>query len=140
MDQNTRTWYNKMDLISKAKGENFELAVEEARKMAFNDNDLLLPPRVLGFALNKKEWCQFSLDKIQRSRMLELKDEGAEVEGLIFPPKVMEEERKDIFKLISGHKRVMSHPGRFSDTIDGKGESLILLFHGMGSPVALCTH
>ena len=120
-----------MDTISKAKGSNLELAIKEALNMAFDDNDLLLPQRVFGFALNKKEWCQFSLDKIQRSRTLEFQDGGAEVEGLVFPPKVTEEERRDIFKLISGHKRVMTHPRRFSDTIDGKGESLILLFHGM---------
>ena len=130
MDQNTKTWYDKMNAISKAKGANLETAVQEALNMAFDDNDLLLPPRVFGFALNKKEWCQFSLERIQRSRKLEFKDEGSVVEGLIFPPKVMEEERRDIFKLISCHKRVLSDRQRLSDTIDGKGESLILLFHG----------
>jgi len=130
MDQNTKTWYKKLDAISKAKDANLELAIKEAVNMAFDDNDLLLPPRVFGFALNKKEWCQFLLEKIQRSQTLVFRDEGTEVEGLVFPPKVTEEERRDIFKLISGHKRVVSHNRRLSDTIDGKGESLILLFHG----------
>jgi hypothetical protein len=131
MDQNTRKWFNKMNAISKAKGPAaVEDALSKARAMEDDDNDLLLPPRVFGFALNRKEWCQFSLDKIQRSVHLRVKDAGADVDGLVFPPVVSLDERRDIFKLVSGHRKVMNHAARLGDTINGKGESLILLFHG----------
>ena len=95
-------------------------------------NDLLLPPRLLGFALNRKEWCQFSLNCITPVPQLEPSVDGAQKNGLVFPDSVEEDERNDIYSLVRNHWKIMARPPeqRIADIIGGKGESLILLFHG----------
>ena len=96
-----------------------------------SDNDLLLAPRVFGYALGKKAFCQFALDSISPVAPSRPEDEryGKEV---ILPKNVQEEEFEDIKTMVRNHVDAMSKPQdqRMSDSIAGKGESLILLFHG----------
>lgn len=98
----------------------------------FNFNDLLLPPRLFGFALNRKEWGQFLLKDIDRAEPAEMGDFEGEMKGLILPEEVSKDEQRDIFTMVSNHWHVMAKPRgqRIADMIGGKGESLILLFHG----------
>jgi hypothetical protein len=101
-------------------------AVEQAKPSI---NDLLLAPRVFGYALTRKMWCQFALDKIETVIIAE--DEGFGKE-LILPEEIDRDENDDIKHMVKYHMNVMSKPTgeRIGDTIGGKGESLILLFHG----------
>lgn len=134
MDVETEQWFTTINSISTASSPDaLQKAISAAQAIKQTENDLLLPPRVFGFALNRKGWCQFFLNRIHENTMLEVSEDGAKVEGLVFPSKVKAEERRDIFKLVSSHARVISRTQdqRIADTIGGKGESLILLFHGM---------
>ena len=94
-----------------------------------NTNDLLLAPRIFGYTLGKKLWCQFRIDRIRN-----ITDYGKSGigEALILPENMTEKEFSDIKGMIQNHSDAMSHPHneRFSDVIADKGESLILLFHG----------
>ena len=120
-DQETKDWVSGMeDLNSKIDAQ------------LNTTNDLLLPPRLLGFALNRKEWCQFTLSCINPVPQLEPSVDGAEKNGLVFPDSVEEDERNDIYCLVRNHWKIMARPSeqRIADIIGGKGESLILLFHG----------
>lgn len=130
----TDEWFKTIDSISAASNSSaLQQAVSAAQKFKQTEDDLLLPPRVFGFALSKKQWCQFFLNSIHETSELGVAEDGAKVEGLVFPSKVKAEERRDVFKLVSSHARVMSRTKdqRIADTIGGKGESLIFLFHGM---------
>ncbi|GAQ11473.1 hypothetical protein ALT_8794 [Aspergillus lentulus] len=97
-----------------------------------NYNDLLLPPRLFGFALNRKEWGQFFLNDIERTEPAEMGEFEGEMKGLILPDEVSKDEQRHIFTMVSNHWHVMAKPRsqRIADMIGGKGESLILLFHG----------
>jgi len=109
-------------------------AIERGETYDSNNNDLLLPPRVFGYALIRKEWCQFALDNIE---VIVKSGDGYEgrkmLEELEFPKDVDGEEQEDIRILVKNHSRVMAKPPqeRIGDMVGGKGESLILLFHGM---------
>ncbi|PKY00286.1 P-loop containing nucleoside triphosphate hydrolase protein [Aspergillus campestris IBT 28561] len=98
----------------------------------FNYNDLLLPPRLFGFALNWKEWGQFFLNDIERTEPAEMGEFEGEMKGLVLPDEVSQNEQRHIFTMVSNHWHVMAKPRgqRIADMIGGKGESLILLFHG----------
>jgi hypothetical protein len=96
--------------------------------------DFLLAPRALGYALTRKQWCQFAFEHIEIVDAS--KDDAASgqiLEELVFPESVDEDEQEDILCLVKRHSEVMSLPveKRLGDTVSGKGESLILLFHGM---------
>lgn len=103
-----------------------------------NYNDLLLPPRLFGFALNRKEWGQFFLNDIERTEPAEMGEFEGEMKGLILPDEVSKDEQRHIFTMVSNHWHVMAKPRsqRIADMIGGKGESLILLFHGMWSDLS----
>jgi len=108
-------------------------AIEHGRDFPLHDNDLLLPPRLFGFALNRKDWCQFYLNNIKMVDLLEATPDEGEVKGLILPSDVDKKERQDIYKMVRNHWEMMTKAPaeRIADMIGGKGESLILLFHGM---------
>ncbi|ESZ91049.1 aaa family ATPase [Sclerotinia borealis F-4128] len=75
-----------------------------------NVNDLLLAPRVFGYALTRKTWCQFALDKIVVQDFST--NTGDEIyEKLVLPENMTKDELGDIQQLVTKH-------------------SLILLFHG----------
>jgi hypothetical protein len=118
IDKTTKSWVEAMET-----GTDLETT---------DDNDLLLPPRVCGFALNRKEWCQFSLDGIYPADFLEIDPDSPNLEGLVLPDDVDDEEQRDILSMVQNHWRVMAKPPseRIADMIGGKGESLLFLFHG----------
>jgi hypothetical protein len=99
----------------------------------FNYNDLLLPPRLFGFALSRKEWGQFFLNDIERTELAELGEFEGNMKGLVLPEEVSEDEQRHIFTMVRNHWHVMAKPRgqRIADMIGGKGESLILFSHGM---------
>lgn len=92
-------------------------------------NDLLLAPRVFGFALSRKVWCQFELNKI---RTVNVEYDPMLGKSLVLPDGVVESEFEDILHMVKYHTHVMGeNPNkRIGDGVQGKGESLILLFHG----------
>lgn len=116
-------------------------ALEKGEAYTYSDNDLLLPPRLSGYSLGRKEWCQFSLSGISVAKdlwpptsrtQLTADDPNAE-NGLILPEGLDRQEHDDIRNMVVRHSQVMARPPeeRVGDMIGGKGESLILLFHGM---------
>jgi hypothetical protein len=92
-------------------------------------NDLLLAPRVLGYTLGKKLWCQFRIDCIKN--VTDYGNPGLGQE-MIPPENMSSGEWDDIIQMVQCHSAAMAHPQdeRFSDVVPEKGESLILLFHG----------
>lgn len=92
-------------------------------------NDLLLAPRVLGFTLARKIWCQFALDKITTEVV---ENEGISDTDFILPEGLEKKDLEDITHMVKSHTQVMSQQpkDRIGDAIEGKGESLIFLFHG----------
>lgn len=116
-------------------------ALKYGKEFNWSDNDLLLPPRLSGYSLGRKEWCQFSLDFISVAENpwpdLSMRQELATgnrntIKGLILPEGLGEHEQQDIYNMVANHSQVMARPPekRVGDVICGKGESLILLFHG----------
>ena len=109
-----------------------------------SENDLLLAPRLMGFTLGRKEWCQFSLDCIRRidnrwdtSQRPQSDDcrtsfRQLAAKSLVLPDDLEDQVQDDIFNMIATHPQVMAKTpnNRIGDVIGGKGESLILLFHG----------
>lgn len=108
-------------------------SIEKGNSLSSIENELLLVPRVVGFALNRKEWGQFWLHNIEVVNKSE--DTGLEssVKDLIPPVGMNEDEERHIYAMINNHSRAMARPRRqrLTDVIGRKGESLILLFHGM---------
>jgi hypothetical protein len=91
------------------------------------DHFMLLPSRVLGFLLGRKQWAQFLVDKIQD---IEQNDTEVDIRTQLALPKDLEFKRlQDMVKFHSG---VVNATDRSSmrDPISGKGNGLVLLFHG----------
>ena len=101
-----------------------------------DDNDLLLAPRVLGYALGRKTWCQFLVNNIILNDPVDDEGDQAKNEGMekqtVFPADFDEEEQEGVLSMVRNHYAIMakSVDHRLSDSISGKGESLVLLFHG----------
>lgn len=92
-------------------------------------NDLLLAPRVFGFTLGRKIWCQLALDRITTE---EVETDEISSEEFILPEGVERDDLTDIAHMVKAHTQVMSQNSdhRIGDAIGGKGESLVFLFHG----------
>lgn len=125
-DANAKKWLESFD--------------EETRVLVpWNDevdvNDLLLAPRVFGFALSRKIWCQFELSKI---KMVSVPYDPAFRRSLVLPDGVVESEFLDILHMVKYHTHVMGREPdkRIGDGVKGKGESLVLLFHGEYAPLS----
>ena len=87
----------------------------------------LLPPRALGFALNGKLWGQFLITEIEE---LDTKDADYTFDEALIFPEGKDDRNKSIVKdLIMNHGNRSLKP--ITDSIDGKGQGLVLLFHGM---------
>jgi hypothetical protein len=87
----------------------------------------LLPPRALGFSLKNKLWGQFLIDGLD-----ELNEKDVDVtfnEELVFPEGKDDKNKMIVKSLIMNH----GNPSfsRITDSIGGKGQGLVLLFHGM---------
>jgi hypothetical protein len=93
-----------------------------------NENFLLLPPRLLGYATREKIWGQFSVDKtedahgqkrekFQDSLQLDPKYKNL-IEALVNSHQLNQEKQRR-----TGQKQV-------EDVVSGKGRGLVLLLHG----------
>ncbi|KAJ4291004.1 hypothetical protein N0V90_010200 [Kalmusia sp. IMI 367209] len=91
-----------------------------------SDQWLLLPARVLGFCLGLKFWAQFSVENLQG---IDENDIGDLKEELVLPKDLDIEVLEKMFKY---HSRSLSTATdrTMRDPISGKGDGLILLFHG----------
>jgi len=87
-----------------------------------DDNLLLLPPRALGYALKRKAWVQMPIDSLKTVPA----DTGAYEKELVFPPELDPHQKKDLKTLVRFHKSGRS----VRDSVDDKGEGLIILLHG----------
>ena len=91
-----------------------------------NNNDLLLPPRLFGYALARKEWFQFAIDRIVPDNKY-----PNDLEEVIFPRHFGKNEQNNIVQMVKSYSEFMARPDRrIGDFIGGKGTSLIFLFHG----------
>ncbi|ROW07756.1 hypothetical protein VMCG_03439 [Cytospora schulzeri] len=117
VDENTKSWLESFDEAKSQPQDELDV------------NDLLLAPRVFGYALSRKIWCQFELSKIQT---VGVPYDPTFKNSLVLPDGVVESEFLDILHLVKYHTHVMGRnpDDRMGDSIKGKGESLILLFHG----------
>ncbi|KAI9647993.1 hypothetical protein NHQ30_002621 [Ciborinia camelliae] len=106
-------------------------AMEKDGVFQDDDNDLLLAPRVLGYALTGKMWCQFSLDKIA-TQEFKKNAEHEIYQKFVMPGNMERKELGYIQKLVAQHMNVMAQlPTRhIENTNIGKRDNLILLFHG----------
>jgi hypothetical protein len=90
----------------------------------------MLPPRALGFALNVKLWGQFLVDSIYKFDEQDV-DHTFDKE-LVFPEGKNDKNKMIVKALIMNHGN--SSFSRITDSIGGKGQGLVLLFHGMDPP------
>ena len=86
----------------------------------------MLPPRALGFSLNDMLWGQFLINGINEIGAEDV-DHTFDNE-LIFPEGKEDAIKKTVKALIMNHK--MQPSSQITDPISGKGQGLILLFHG----------
>ena len=91
-----------------------------------SNNDLLLPPRLFGYALARKDWFQFAIDRIVPDNK-----HSEDLKEVIFPHSFGEDEQNNIVQMVRSYSKFMDRPDqRIGDFIGGKGTSLIFLFHG----------
>jgi hypothetical protein len=108
-------------------------SIDKSNAPSSVENELLLTPRVVGLALNRKEWGQFWLHNIKVVNKSEGAGQKSKIKDLILPVDMNEDEERHIYAMVNNHSRAMARPRsqRLTDVIGRKGESLILLFHGM---------
>ena len=88
----------------------------------------MLPPRALGFALDNKSWGQFLIDGIQP----DTKDTyDVFQQELVFPEGKDDTNKAVLIDLITSHGDQSF--SRITDFVGGKGQGLVLLFHGLAS-------
>jgi hypothetical protein len=96
---------------------------------SFSDKLWLLPPRVLGYALDTRKWAQFSvkgLVPVPTDRADALFDDE-----LVFPNELEDEDKKGLIKaLVCNHDKRPEGPDLLTDGIEGKGLGLVILLHG----------
>lgn len=95
----------------------------------FSDKLWLLPPRVLGFALDTRRWAQFSVKSL-----VPVRTEKADMvfdDELVFPTELDGEDKKGLLKaLVCNHDKRPKGPDLMTDGIEGKGLGLVILLHG----------
>lgn len=91
------------------------------------DHFMLLPSRVLGFLLGRKQWAQFLVENIQKIKQ---DDTNTDIESQLALPKDLDFEK--LQNMVKSHSGVVNATDQSSmrDPIDGKGNGLVLLFHG----------
>jgi SpoVK/Ycf46/Vps4 family AAA+-type ATPase len=89
-----------------------------------DDNFVIFPPRVLGYATREKVWGQFGLDLLSErpGRQPEKFDSNLQLD-----PKY-----KTLIKaLVQSHEQAAEHNGKqVEDVVQDKGKGLVLLLHG----------
>jgi hypothetical protein len=95
----------------------------------FGDKLWLLPPRVLGYALETRRWAQFSVKSL-----VPVPTDKADVlfdDELVFPAELEDEDKKGLIKaLVCNHDKRPEGPDLLTDGIEGKGLGLVILLHG----------
>ncbi|KAL6721020.1 hypothetical protein ACLMJK_000120 [Lecanora helva] len=86
----------------------------------------LLPPRALGFALKGKLWGQFLITEIEKFESMAA--DSTFDRDLIFPEGKDDRNKRILKDLIVHHGNQSFKP--ITDSINGKGQGLVLLFHG----------
>ncbi|KAF7532266.1 hypothetical protein G7054_g8120 [Neopestalotiopsis clavispora] len=80
---------------------------------------LLLPPRLLGYALNQKTWVQVVVDQVREKGVADPKNFNDKL--------ILSEDNKDIIR-----KAVLAHgSNNITDYIPGKGKGLVILLWGV---------
>ncbi|KAL9614371.1 MAG: hypothetical protein Q9167_001174 [Letrouitia subvulpina] len=84
---------------------------------------LMAPPRILGWSVRRKTWCQFGIRGIEGATMAnhEVFEKELELDGDI---------KKMIRALVNHHENSTPTQAKNPDLIEGKGRSLVMLFHG----------
>jgi hypothetical protein len=101
---------------------------------AFEDIQLIIcPPRVQGYALDKKSWVQMLVDKVEVIK--EKKDETA-FSQLRLPDDPDGKMKTLIHSLVQYHASASMDkrtgvPGQLKDLVEGKGQGLVILLHGV---------
>lgn len=94
---------------------------------------LLLPAKVLGYALNRKIWAQFTIDEV--ADVDNASPNEVYNNQLVFPGNDSEDQKVDLKSLVVDHIKVREREASshklVNDPIRGKGKGLILLFHGI---------
>ncbi|KAI6887824.1 hypothetical protein KC360_g1160 [Hortaea werneckii] len=101
----------------------------------------LLPLRVFGYALQQRKWCAFNVLRLQDPPAMRSEERNKAFDDLVLP----KEHRRSIRALVKYQVRDVPHednappsgkskatkniPESF-DVINGKGQGLVLLFHG----------
>jgi hypothetical protein len=99
----------------------------------FEDTQLIIcPPRVQGYALEKKSWVQMLVDRVKVIK--ETKDETA-FSRLLLPDDPKGEVKTLIQSLVQYHASASMDkrtgvPGQLRDLVEGKGQGLVILLHG----------
>jgi hypothetical protein len=99
----------------------------------FEDTQLIIcPPRVQGYALEKKSWVQMLVDKVKVIK--ETKDETA-FSRLLLPDDADGRMKILIQSLVQYHASASMDkrtgvPGQLKDLVEGKGQGLVILLHG----------
>lgn len=87
---------------------------------------LLCPPRVLGYSLQLKQWCQFRVHNIER---LDLKPNwGSDGSGSSFEEELQlpAQDKRLLKSMIQNH----GSRSTLKDLVDNKGQGLVILLHG----------
>ncbi|KUL90361.1 hypothetical protein ZTR_02051 [Talaromyces verruculosus] len=115
------------------------ISIRKGNSPSSVENELLLTPRVVGFALNRKEWGQFWLHNIEAVNKSAGVGRENRVKDLILPVGMTDDEERHIYAMVDNHSKAMARPRsqRLTDVIGRKGESLILLFHVGTSDIGL---
>lgn len=91
-----------------------------------NDNYLLLPPRLLGYATQEKVWGQFSVDNTKKP--------PGKLPKKFHENLQLDEKYKDLIEaLVGSHESNQEREKelRIKDVVQNKGKGLVLLLHGM---------
>lgn len=93
-----------------------------------NKNCLCFPPRILGYATREKVWGQFSLQSIRPPAKLTLD---------IFEERLqLDRKYKNLIQALVRSQMLNKHAD-MSDIVAGKGQGLVMLFHGMSYTLLL---
>jgi hypothetical protein len=99
----------------------------------FEEDQLLIcPPRVRGYALAQKLWVFMDVQHVKTIE--KLKSEEAFNEKLVLPTPDAEETKKLIRALVEHHtarfEKKSAVPGKLRDFVEGKGQGLFILLYG----------
>jgi hypothetical protein len=101
----------------------------------FEEEQLLIcPPRVQGYALLKKMFVEMDVNKLHEIPAEQRRNEEA-FSKLVLPTGAEWKDVKNVIQwLIEYHTRDpppgTDIPGRLKDLVDGKGQGLVILLHG----------